>query len=95
MRKYELMYVLTPTLNEEGLKEMNERIQSMISAQSEDVSVDDWGMRQLAYEIEDQREGYYVVVTFKAAPEFPKEVERVLRINDKVLRFLLTLAHEQ
>lgn len=94
MRKYELLYVLTPALNEDGIKEMNEKILNLISTNASDVSTDEWGMRQLAYEIEDQREGYYVIVTFSSNSEFPKELERNLRINDKVLRFLVTRAHE-
>ncbi|MDO5732930.1 MAG: 30S ribosomal protein S6 [Eubacteriales bacterium] len=90
MRKYELLYVLNPQLGAEGLTEMNEKIQNMVKEAAQNVEVDDWGIRQLAYEIEDQREGNYVIVQFESDAEFPSELERVLRINDKVLRFLVT-----
>ncbi|MDD7401081.1 MAG: 30S ribosomal protein S6 [Eubacteriales bacterium] len=93
-RNYELLYVLNPTLGEEGLAAMDERIQGLISANGEIKDVDVWGVRRLAYEIQDLNEGYYVVLHFTAEADFPVELERQLKINDKVLRFLVTSMEE-
>ncbi len=93
-RQYELLYVLKATIGEEALEALNQRIQGLITENAEDVKVDVWGRRRLAYEIEDETEGYYVVVDFKADPEFPLEVNRVLKITDNVLRYMVTAVNE-
>lgn len=91
-RKYELLYVLNGTLSDEELKAQMSRIQLIVedSAEIEDIFV--WGRQKMAYEINDIREGLYVIVHFTAEPEAPKEIERLLRIYDAVLRYLIVLA---
>lgn len=91
-RSYELLYVLKPDLGEEGLAALDDRIQGLIEANGEISNIDVWGNRRLAYEIEDYTEGYYVVLQFNSDPTFPVELERQLRINDSVLRYLITSA---
>lgn len=91
-RSYELLYVLKPDLGEEGLAALDDRIQGLIEANGEISNIDVWGNRRLAYEIEDYTEGYYVVLQFNSEPTFPVELERQLRINDSVLRYLITSA---
>lgn len=91
---YELLYILNPQLGEEGLEAMDERIQGIINANGEVKNVDIWGVRQMAYEIQDQKEGYYVVLHFTAEPDFPVELERQLRIFDQVMRYLITSVEE-
>jgi small subunit ribosomal protein S6 len=54
--------------------------------------MDVWGRRRLAYEIDDQKEGYYVLVNFSSEAEFPKELERVLKITDGVMRYMVVRA---
>lgn len=54
-------------------------------------SVDEWGKRKLAYEIDDQTEGYYVLYTFTSKPDFPAELDRVFKITDGVMRSLTTV----
>lgn len=93
-RQYELLYVLSPSIGEEALEALNTKIQDMINSQAEDVNVDVWGRRRLAYEIEDETEGYYVLVNFKSEPDFPLEVNRVLKITDHVLRYMVTSVEE-
>ncbi|MDO5033595.1 MAG: 30S ribosomal protein S6 [Eubacteriales bacterium] len=93
-RNYELLYVLKPNLGEEGLAAMDERIQALVAANGEIKNVDVWGTRRLAYEIQDLKEGYYVVLHFTAEADFPVELERQLKINDQVLRFLVTSKEE-
>ena len=56
--------------------------------------VDEWGKRRLAYPIQDLNEGYYVLMTFTAAPEFPRELDRIFRITDGVMRSLIVCKDE-
>jgi small subunit ribosomal protein S6 len=69
-----------------------ERVHGIVEASGEIVDIVEWGRRRLAYEIQDIREGYYVLVYFNAAPDAPREIERLLRIYDAVLRFLIVVA---
>lgn len=93
MRKYEMMYIVKPNLEEEARTEILNKVKSIIEADGTVDSVDEWGNRRLAYEIEKLNEGYYVLVNYTAAVDVPKEIERNLRISDKVLRYL-TVKHE-
>ena len=87
MTNYELMFIIDPTLEEEKKNADVEMVQGIIANGGGEVSnVDVWGNRKLAYPIEKKEEGYYVVVTFQAPPELPKEISRRQRISDDVMR---------
>lgn len=88
-RKYEVVYILNPALGEEAVNAIVERIQALIESSATIDQVDVWGRRRLAYEIDYQKEGFYVLVNFSAEGEFPKELERVLRITEGVLRYMI------
>lgn len=90
MRKYETMYIIDPTLEEEAIHEVVERFSNLIKDQGGEVEkIDEWGKRRLAYPIKDHREGYYVVMNFNAEADVPQELERVYKITDSVLRYLI------
>lgn len=90
MRAYELMYVVRPDVDEEGLAAVIERFTQLINNhQGEVESVNRWGKRRLAYEIRGYREGIYVLVHFKGEPATSRELDRVLKITDEVLRHLI------
>jgi len=95
MRKYETLFVLRPNLEEEKRKELIGKFTSIIETNGEIVKVDEWGNKKLAYEIEKLREGYYVLVDFKAAPELPKELERNFKIADEVIRYVVVNREEK
>ncbi len=95
MRKYETLFVLRPNLEEEKRKELIGKFTSIIETDGEIVKVDEWGNKKLAYEIEKLREGYYVLVDFKAAPELPKELERNFKIADEVIRYVVVNREEK
>ena len=95
MRKYETLFVLRPNLEEEKRKELIEKFSSVINSDGEVVKVDEWGNRKLAYEIEKLKEGYYVLVDFKASPELPKELERNFGITEDVIRFVVVNREEK
>ncbi|MBP8988978.1 MAG: 30S ribosomal protein S6 [Clostridia bacterium] len=88
-RQYEVVYILNPTMDEEAINTTMEKIQTLIESSATVEKVDVWGRRKLAYEIDDQKEGHYVLINFSAEPDFPKELERVLKITDGVLRYLI------
>lgn len=89
MNKYELVYVLSVAAGDEAVEAGKEKVKALVEAQGTIESVDEWGRRKLAYEIEDEKDGYYVVVVFEAPAEAPREIERVLKITDGVLRYLI------
>lgn len=90
MNKYESLFVLAPTLNEEELKASVDKFKGVIENGGGVVdNVDEWGKRRLAYEINKINEGYYVLFNFTANPELPKELDRILRISDSVIRHIV------
>lgn len=92
---YETIMVLNPKLDEEATKALIERFTSLIASNGTVESVDEWGKRRLAYEIEDETEGYYVLVNFTSEPDFPKELSRVYQITDGVLRTIIVRKSEK
>ncbi|SCW60422.1 small subunit ribosomal protein S6 [Ruminococcaceae bacterium YRB3002] len=86
---YRAIVVLNPTLGDEGLTALTDSIKAKVESSATIDSLDVLGMKQLAYEIEDQRNGYYVQINFTAEGDFPSELERVLNITDGVLRYLV------
>jgi len=89
MNHYELLFVLKPTLTDEETKAQITKIQENITAQEATiVSTDDMGMRKLAYPVEKNERGYYTVVYFQAPGTAIAEIERLLRINEEILKFM-------
>ena len=90
MNRYEMTYIIDVSLEEAARKELIERVNGFITAGGGTVEkVDEtWGKRRLAYTINHKNEGYYVLVNYEAPVEVPAEVERNLRINDSVLRYM-------
>ena len=84
------MFIVDVTGGEDAVKASVEKFVGLINANSETVyEVNEWGKRRLAYPINDKPEGYYVVVTFKANPEFPAEFERLANIDESILRSMV------
>jgi small subunit ribosomal protein S6 len=92
MRLYEVVYILDPALDENAATAKLEKFHALATSQGGEVAaVDHWGNRQLAYPIKKQRSGYYVVAQFTAAVEALPEFERLLKLDDEVMRYLLVL----
>ena len=91
MNRYELTYIIDTALEETARKELIEKVSALIAANGGEVEkVDEtWGKRRLAYAIDYKTEGWYVLVTFKAPADLPRELERNLEIYDDVLRYLV------
>ena len=88
---YETMVVFSMTNGEDAVKALVEKFKGMIAAAGTVDSVDEWGKRKLAYPINDEAEGYYVLYTYTCEPQFPAELDRVFKITDGVLRSLITV----
>ncbi|WP_028308968.1 30S ribosomal protein S6 [Desulfitibacter alkalitolerans] len=90
MRNYECMYILHPELSEEELNQHVEKFTSIITDQGGLVEKTDlWGRRRLAYEVKKLKEGYYVLVLFQGEPAAAQELERVFKITETVIRYLI------
>lgn len=91
MRNYELAYIADPDLDDEAIKSLEERIQSWIEAASgKTVNIDRWGKKKLAYPIQKQSEGYYVIMDTEMPPEAGRSLEQNLRLSEQILRYLIT-----
>lgn len=90
MREYELVYIVRPDMEEEGLEAVKSKVNEVISASGGQVKeVDVWGKRRLAYPIQRLWEGYYIVNRVQLEPKAIKEVERSLKLSEEVIRHLL------
>ena len=92
--KYEVLYIIDPAQGEEGIAALVEKFKAMVEAEGTVSNVDEWGKRRLAYPINDLTEGYYVLMNIETKPEFPAELERVMKITEGVLRCLVTAVEE-
>ena len=95
INSYEGMFIVSLANGEEAAKATVSKFTDLIAANAEVVSIDDWGKRRFAYPIEDMTEGYYTVATFKCEGEFPAELQRLMNIDESVLRaMVIRMEHE-
>ena len=83
---YENLFIVSLANGEAAAKETVNKFTTLIANNAEIVEVADWGKRRLAYLINDEAEGYYTVVTFKTASDFPAELDRLFNIDEHVMR---------
>ena len=90
MNKYEVMYVIDPTLDDSVRNELISYFSGIVEKNAGMIDrIDEWGKRRLAYAINYKTEGYYVLMYIQGPSELPRELERNFKINDKVLRYLV------
>ena len=89
-----LLYIIDATLGEEETAALVNKFKAMVEAEGTLTNIDEWGKRRLAYLVNDMAEGYYVLMNFESKPEFPAELERVMKITDGILRCLTTAVEE-
>ena len=92
---YEVVFIMDGRLPEEQVAALTEKFKTLVEQNSTAMEVEEWGKRHLAYPINDLTEGYYVLMTFSAKPEFPRELDRILRITDGVMRSLIVCKDEK
>lgn len=88
---YEAIIIFNTKSGEEGVKALVTKFKELIESNGTLDLINEWGKRRLAYAIEDETEGYYVLFNFTCKPDFPAELDRVLKITDGVLRSLITV----
>jgi small subunit ribosomal protein S6 len=90
MKKYEIMYILNSSLEEAARKETMETLNAIVTDGNGTIEkVDEWGMKEFAYKIEDMTKGYYVVMTVVADSAVVSEFDRICRINANVVRHMI------
>ena len=89
INSYEVMFIADVSNGEAATEATVGKFVSLIEANAEVIDVAKWGKRRLAYPINDMSEGFYTVVTFKAEPSFPSELERLMNIDESVMRSLV------
>jgi small subunit ribosomal protein S6 len=91
VRPYETLFFTEPNITDEAVDALLGKVEGAITRYGGEVEkVNRWGKRNLAYVVEKQTEGYYILVDFKGTPEVLKELERFYLINQTVLRFMTT-----
>ena len=96
MKNYEVMYIIRTAVEEEARKELIERFNNILTENGATVEkVDEMGSRRLAYEIDDERDGYYVVVNFTAGETAVNEFDRQAKYSDDILRHMVVRLDEQ
>lgn len=91
---YEVLFIIDPAQGEEGVAALTEKFKTLVEQNSSATEVEEWGKRKLAYAINYITEGYYVLINFTSAPDFPKELDRILRITDGILRSMIVCKDE-
>ena len=94
LANYELMYIIDADIGDEQIAAMVERFKTLIEANGTINELEEMGRRKLAYLINDKPDGYYVLVKFASDPQFPAELDRVLKITDGIMRSLITVIGE-
>lgn len=87
--KYEVMYIINPNFTEEETAAVVEKFKALVEANGTLDELEEMGKRKLAYEINYITEGYYVLMKFTSAPEFPAELDRIYKITEGVIRSLI------
>ena len=91
---YEVVYIIDPAQGEEGIAALVNNFKTLAEQNGSAVEVEEWGKRKLAYAINYITEGYYVLISFTSAPDFPKELDRILGITDGTIRSMIVCKGE-
>ncbi len=96
MRKYEMMYIVNSSLDDAARQEVISGVNEIITNNGGNVLESmEWGMREFAYEINHMNKGYYMLCTFEAESEAVNELDRLNRINQKIVRYLIIRKDEE
>ena len=91
MRRYECLYIIDAELEEEATQAVIDKYAQLLEKHGcEEVSIDAWGKRRLTYEIRKKREGFYVLMEYNGPADFVSELERLMGIDENVMKYLVT-----
>jgi len=89
MRRYETITILKPSLGEDEIKKVIDRATGIIEGfKGSIIKLDRWGLKKLAYSIEKEQQGFYLYIQYAGVPEVVSELERICRIDDRVMKYL-------
>ncbi|MFD0767568.1 30S ribosomal protein S6 [Bacillus sp. CGMCC 1.60114] len=95
MKKYEIMYIIRPNMEEEAQKALVERFAGVLTEKgAEIINTKDWGKRRLAYEINDLRDGFYMILNVNSNPEAINEFDRLAKISEDIIRHIVVKNEE-
>lgn len=95
MNKYEILYVIDAQLSDEDIAANITKFEDLVKKFKGNVlNVDKWGKKTLAYPIDYKTEGYYVLMDFESEPDFPVEIERVMKISEPIMRYMVVRKDE-
>ena len=83
------LFIINSKIGEENTAALVEKFKNLLETSAQLESIDEWGKRKLAYPINDKNEGYYVLANFSAEPEFPRELERIYKITDGIIKYMV------
>ena len=90
MRKYEILYIIRPDIDDEAKKALVERFNNILTENGAEIlESKEWGKRRLAYEINDYRDGIYHIVNVQSEPKAVQEFDRLAKISDDIIRHLI------
>jgi len=89
VNKYETIFIIDSEVGEENIKALVEKFKNLLETSAQLESIDEWGKRKLAYPVNDKNEGYYVMANFSAESDFPRELERIYKITDGIIKYLV------
>lgn len=87
--KYETIFIVDAELSDDDIKAQVEKFKNLLETSAQLESIDEWGKRKLAYPIDYKTEGYYVLANFSAQSDFPRELERIYKITDGIIKYLI------
>ena len=89
MNKYESIIIINPNCTDEALKALESKFTGLINENGKVESYENMGKKKLAYEVKKNREGFYILINFEAKPESIHELERVYRITDNIVKYII------
>lgn len=89
MNKYEVLYIIDTKLEEAAREQLIQKFNDVISNGGSIESTDKWSVKKLAYEIDNNTEGFYVLVNFTAEQDVPAELERQMKLSDRIIRYMV------
>jgi len=89
INRYEAVFIIDAQLDDENIKLNVDKFRNLLETSAKLENIDEWGKRKLAYPIKDQSEGYYVLADFSADSSFPLELERIFKITDGILKYMV------
>ncbi|MCX7922887.1 MAG: 30S ribosomal protein S6 [Clostridia bacterium] len=87
--RYETIFIINPEVGEDNVKALVEKFKNLLETSAQLENIDEWGKRKLAYPINDKMDGYYVLANFSSDPNFPQELERIYKITEGIIKYLV------